>query len=74
VDEFNVHQCWCDCDGAEDETRKYVQCQYMSVVCAVFSFKTELNVGWKYEHWKDTAKDRDKWWAAVNAVMNPRFP
>jgi hypothetical protein len=30
-------------------------------------------VGWKGVDWIDTAQDRDKWWAVVNAVINLRF-
>ena len=26
------------------------------------------------EDWMELAKDRDRWWALVNALMNPGFP
>jgi hypothetical protein len=30
-------------------------------------------VGWGME-WTDLARDRERWWALVNAVMNLRVP
>jgi hypothetical protein len=31
-------------------------------------------VGWEGMDWTDLAEDRDRWRAAVNAVMNLRLP
>jgi hypothetical protein len=31
-------------------------------------------VGWDGVDWIDMAKDRDRWWALVNAVSNLRVP
>jgi hypothetical protein len=29
-------------------------------------------IGWRGVEWIHLAQDRDRWWALVNAVMNPR--
>jgi hypothetical protein len=31
-------------------------------------------VGWGGMDWIDMARDRDRWWAVVSAVMNLRVP
>jgi hypothetical protein len=31
-------------------------------------------VGWGGMDWIDLAQNTDRWWALVNAVMNPRVP
>jgi len=31
-------------------------------------------VGYGNMNWIDLAQDRDRWWALVNVVMNPRVP
>jgi hypothetical protein len=33
---------------------------------------SELEMG--QMDWSDLAQDRDRWWALVNTVMNPRVP
>jgi hypothetical protein len=37
--------------------------------------KTDLwEVGWAGMDWIDLVEDRDRWWAVVNVVMNPKVP
>jgi len=31
-------------------------------------------VGWGAMDWIDLARDMDRWWAFVNALMKPRVP
>jgi len=39
------------------------------------NLKMELQeVGWRSMGWKNTAQDRNRWWAVVNAVMNLWVP
>jgi len=40
----------------------------------VYIKKDRQEVGWGSMDWIDLARDRDRWWALVNAVMNLRVP